>query len=127
MVGSDIHVDEARKIVADTFFQDEIELYRNEIQVDSIGEEHEVEVLVGTFKCNLQYAPASVTTNVSGKDISQTMRISLAKDFSLDNSFTYKVRIKKARIQFDDRFWKVQSWQESQISTVLYVTREVLV
>lgn len=119
--------DEARKIVAYTFFKDEIELYRNEIQEDSIGEEHEVEVLVGTFKCNLQYAPASVTSNVSGKDISQTMRISLAKDLPLDYSSTYKVKIKKARIQFDDKFWKVESWQESQISTVLYVTREVLV
>lgn len=119
--------DEARKIVADTFFKDEIELYRNEIQEDSIGEEYEVEVLLGTFKCNLQYEPASVTSNVSGKDISQTMRISLAKDFPLDTSYTYKVKIKQARIQFDDKFWRVQSWQESQISTVLYVVREVLV
>lgn len=119
--------DEARKIVADTFFKDEIELYRNDIQEDSIGEEHEVEVLVGTYKCNLQYAPTSVTSSVSGKDISQTMRISLAKDFPLDNAYTYKVKIKKARIQFDDKFWKVQSWQESQISTILNVVREVLV
>lgn len=119
--------DEARKIVADTFFKDEIELYRNDIQEDSIGEEHEVEVLVGTYKCNLQYDPASVTLGVSGKDISQTMRISLAKDFPLDSSYTYKVKIKKARIRFDDKFWKVQSWQESQISTVLNVVREVLV
>lgn len=117
----------ARKIVADTFFKDEIELYRNDIQVDSIGEEHEVEVLVGTYKCNLQYDPTSVTSNVSGKDISQTMRISLAKGLPLDNSFTYKVKIKQARLRFDDKFWKVQSWQESQISTVLYVSREVLV
>lgn len=119
--------DEARKIVADTFFKDEIELYRNEIQEDSIGEEHEVEVLVGVYRCNLQYELASVTSSVSGKDISQIMRISLAKDLPLDNSYTYKVKIKRARIQFDDKFWKVQSWQESQISTVLYVVREVLV
>jgi len=117
----------ARKIVADTFFKDEIELYRNDIQVDSIGEEHEVEVLVGTYKCNLQYDPSLVTSDVSGKDISQTMRISLAKGLPLDSSFTYKVKIKRARIRFDDKFWKVQSWQESQISTVLYVSREVLV
>ena len=119
--------DQARKIVDDTFFRDEIELYRNDIREDSIGEEHEVEVLVGTYKCNLQYAPTLVTSNVSGKDISQTMRISLAKDFPLDHSYTYKVKIKQARIRFDDKFWKVESWQESQISTVLNVSREVLV
>ena len=119
--------DEARKIVDDTFFKDEIELYRNDIQEDNIGEEHEVEVLVGTYKCNLQYAPTEVTSNVSGKDISQTMRISLAKDFPLDHSYTYKVKIKQARIRFEDKFWKVESWQESQISTVLNVSREVLV
>lgn len=118
---------EARKIVDDTFFKDEIELYRNDIQEDSIGEEYEVEVLVGTYKCNLQYAPTMVTSDVSGKDISQTMRISLAKDFPLDYSYTYKVKVKQARIRFDDKFWKVQSWQESQISTVLNVSREVLV
>jgi len=119
--------DEARKIVDDTFFKDEIELYRNDIQEDSIGEEYEVEVLVGTYKCNLQYAPTEVTSDVSGKDIRQTMRISLAKDFPLDNSYTYKVKVKQARIRFDNKFWKVQSWRESQISTVLNVSREVLV
>ena len=119
--------DEARKIVDDTFFKDEIELYRNDIQEDSIGEEHEVEVLVGNYKCNLQYAPSVIKFDVSGKDISQTLRISLAKDFPLDNSYTYKVKIKHARIRFDEALWKVDSWQESQISTVLNVSREVLV
>ena len=117
----------AKKIIDETFFHDEIELYRNSIETDSIGEEHEVEVLVGTYKCNLQYDPTSVQFDVSGKAVAQTMRISLAKGVDLTYLHTYKVKIKLARLEFDNTFWKVVSWTESQISTVLNVSREVKV
>lgn len=117
--------EDARKIVADTFFMDEVELYQNEITADSLGEEHLTETLVGTYACNLQYEPTDVRSEVSGKDIAQVLRISVSKNISLDYSSTYKVKIKKARITFDERYWYVKSWKESQISTVINATREV--
>ncbi len=119
--------EKARDTVKETFFHDEIELYKNEINVNSIGEETETEQLVGTYKCNLQYAPTDITSAEGGKSIGQTLRISLAKDFPIDYDHTYKVKIKTARIQFDDQFWKVDNWQESQISTVINAVREVAV
>lgn len=118
---------DARKILAETFFMDEVELFRNEITLDDLGEEHENAVLVGTYSCNLQYEPTAVRDDVSGKDIAQLLRISLSKDVPHDYSYTYRVKIKKARMQFDDRYWLVSSWQESQISSVLIASREVKV
>jgi hypothetical protein len=118
---------DARKIVAETFFMDEIELFRNEITLDDLGEEHENAVLVGTYSCNLQYEPTAVRDDVSGKDIAQLLRISLPKDVPHDYSYTYRAKIKKARMQFDDRYWSVLSWKESQISSVLIASREVKV
>lgn len=119
--------EDAKKIVEDEFFKDEIYLYRNDIETDSIGEEHYKEVLVGAFKCNLQYDPTSVRTDINGKAIAQTMRISIQKDVPVDYANTYKIKIKTARIMFDDTYWKVESWRESLMSTVMIVLREVKV
>ena len=119
--------EDARRRVNELFFRDEIELYRNDISIDSIGEEHEEEILVGTYACNIQNDAASITSNVSGKSISQTLRISLVKGVMLEDTYTYKIRITRARLQFNDKFLKVVGFQEGQISTVLTVAREVLV
>lgn len=119
--------EEARQLVRDTFFKDEIEVYRNEIVTDYIGEELEQEVLIGTFKCNLQYDPTQPKYDVSGRDISHTMRISVDKSVPVDSKYTYKIKITVARLKFDTSYWRVNSWQEGQISTILLVTKEVRV
>ena len=117
----------ARKIITETFFKDEIEIYRNEVQQDSIGEEFETPVLVGTYGCNLQYEPSMVNNVVSGKDIAQQLRISASPDLSLEYTYTYRIKIKTAQPEFDTGYWRVISWKRTQLGTILTVSREVLV
>lgn len=117
--------DEARKAVADLFFKDKIEIYENTIVENGIGEELEKEVLVGTFNCNIENAPSGNKNEVSGVSTMQSLRISLAKTVPLDYDKTYKCKIKLARINFKDEWWRVNGWTEGQISTVISASREV--
>ena len=45
---------EARELVKEVFFEDEIELYVNSYLENDIGESIEEPTLVGTFSCNIQ-------------------------------------------------------------------------
>lgn len=117
----------AKKIVENVFYKDKIELYQNKVVVDYIGEEHYQEVLVGEFVCNVQYMPAEIKQAPTGVDIGQTLRVSIDATIPLDYANTYKLKIKEARVDFDDRFWEIRSWTQSLISTVLIASREVYV
>lgn len=117
--------DEARQIVKSVFFGDEIELFEESFVENSIGEEIPELVSVGTFPCNIQNAPAAKKETISGGSMPQNIRVSLSKQTPLDTAKTYVLRIKKARISFTPEDWKVTSWTEAQISTVLQASREV--
>lgn len=117
----------AKEVVKDIFFKDKIELYKNTIRIDTFGEERFKEVLVGTYECNLQYEPAEVVRQIMGTEIGHVMRVSISKDIPLDYNYTYKLKIKEARIRFDNRYWKIESWKEGQISTVITAIKEVSV
>ena len=115
-----------RATVEKMFFQDEIELYRNVQWTDEIGEDHDEQILVDTYKCNIQNGQSSVKSSESGKSIPHSLRISLDKDAKLFYSYTYKVKVKKARLWLDySELWEVTGWTQGQLSTVMNVQREV--
>jgi len=117
---------QGRKQVAEIFFQDEIELYKNTIEENQLGEEYEVPELVGTYSCNIENQQSTVKYTEVGASAPQTLRISLSKDALLRYDYTYKIVIKKARLTYDSsEWWNVDGWVEGQLSTVLTVSREV--
>lgn len=117
---------QGRKQVAELFFQDEVELYVNAITQNSLGEELESPVLVGTYKCNIENQQSTVKYTEVGASAPQALRISLTKDALLEYEHTYKIKIKKARLTYNSReWWKVDGWVEGQLSTVITASREV--
>lgn len=115
-----------RKAVAEVFFKDRIELYENTIVKNDIGEEHVSPVLVDTYNCNIQNGESSTKEGEVGVSIPQSLRISLAKTVPLDYNKTYQLKIKTARISFNENeMWKVEGWVEGQLSTVITAQREV--
>lgn len=120
--------EEARRQVAATFFHDTILLYRNEIETDELGEELETPELVGEYACNIENGQSGVAERISGTTTPQTLRISLSKATPLSYDYTYKVKVKSARIAYDsNEYWRVDGWVEGQISTVITASREVAV
>ena len=120
--------EDARRVVAATFFKDEIELYKNTPREDDLGEQLDDLSLVGTYACNIENGQSGTSTQVSGTSIPQTIRISLQKAIPSSYGYTYKVRIKSARIVYDStEYWNVVGWTEGQISTVISASRNVAV
>lgn len=116
----------AKNVVEATFFNDEIQLYENAIVEDELGEEHEVETLVGAYKCNVENSQNTVSNNISGQSSPQSLRISTVKSIPLVYSKTYKVKVIRARVvQSPDEYWRVDGWVEGQLSTVITASREV--
>ena len=119
---------EARELVKEVFFEDEIELYVNSYLENDIGESIEEPTLVGTFSCNIQNGASSVQSSVGGQSVPQGIRISTLKELPIDYEHTYQVKIVKARIKFNpDEYWKVANILEGQLSTVLSAERKILV
>lgn len=118
--------DEARSIVAETFFGDVIRLYEDTPKEDDIGEEIADWKLVDEFACNIENSQSSLSQTVSGTSTPQQIRISLTKFLPVSYDKRYRLQIKSARIAFDaNEYWKVDGWTEGQISTVLTASREV--
>lgn len=117
----------ARDIVSSIFFEDEIELYREDLVENAIGEELPTLVLVGKYPCNIQNNATTKRESVSGGSMPQTIRVSLPKETPLDKAKTYVLVITKARLTSTQEQWKVTSWTEAQISTVITAEREVAI
>lgn len=117
---------EARKIVEGTFFHDTVEIFRNNVEVNDLGEETRVPVSLGEFPCNIENNASTVKQSESGVAVPQTLRISTQKTVPLDYSSTYMLVIKSARIVFDNtEKWDVDGWVEGQLSTVITASRRV--
>lgn len=117
---------QGRKQVAEVFFEDEVELYVNAIEQNQLGEELESPVLVGIYKCNIENQQSTVKNTEAGVSVPQTLRISLSKDTPLEYEYTYRVKIKKARLTYNStEWWKVDGWVEGQLSTVITASRGV--
>lgn len=119
--------EEGRALVEEVFFEDEIELFENQIIENEIGEELEQPVSIGRFPCNVQNGATTVQRSVSGQTIPQQLRISLSKGVNIVYDKTYQVRIIKARIRFTSELWNVESITEGQLSTVISASRKVSV
>lgn len=119
---------EAREKVAEIFFKDTVQVYKNTPAADAIGEELDNLTLLGEYACNIENGQSGVSRDVSGTTTPQTLRISLTKAIPLSYGHTYKLKIKDARIAYDaTEYWKVDGWTEGQISTVISASREVAV
>lgn len=120
--------DDARSIVAETFFGDTILLYEDTPKEDDLGEEIADWKLVDEFACNIENSQSSFSQVVSGTSTPQQIRISLTKFLPVSYDKRYRLTIKSARIAFDaNEYWKVDGWTEGQISTVITASREVSV
>lgn len=120
---------QARKLVADTFFGDEVEIYPLEEETDDIGESSKVlGDSLGKFSCNIQYTPIGMDSRTSGLVNPQTGRVSTEKTLPLERGKEYALKITKARVQFDpEEMWGIPEWVEGQISTVLTIKRREIV
>lgn len=120
--------EEASKTIKSVFYKDEITLYELEFSENEIGEDIEQLKLIGSYQCNIENGQSENSQKESGETSPQILRISTEKNIPLNYEKTYKIKISKARINFDsNEEFKVNGWTEALISTVISVSREVAI